>query len=204
MGIGRTLAGQGWHPTPRRAAVLVLALTTAGLLGTACGGGSGPGVAKAGSSTDTSTATAAAGNSGPPPSAKLQQAQLDYSRCMRSHGVTNFPDPLTGGYPDGYMKQIDPNASPYTTATKDCQSLASSADMAPYTKAQMAAHIAAMLKISECMHAHRITGFPEPDAQGGFTLPVGGSSSSVDFSSPRYAAAAKACNGPPGRAPKGG
>ena len=49
-----------------------------------------------------------------------------------------------------------------------------------------------MLKISECMRAHGITNFPDPTATGAFSSPV--SVAKV----PGYAAAAKACNGPPG------
>jgi hypothetical protein len=193
--------------TRRRSAVRQVATPTlllffAGVTAAACGGASS-GVASVGTSTATTAPSSAAGSSGAPPSPKLQKAQLAYSVCIRAHGVANFPDPLTGGgYPDGYMRQIDPNGSAYDSATKECASLADAADMAPYTKAQMAAHIAAMLKIAECMRDHGIAGFPDPDAEGGFKAPVGGSSSSIDFSSSQYAAAAKACNGPPG-APKG-
>jgi hypothetical protein len=47
-----------------------------------------------------------------------------------------------------------------------------------------------MLKIAQCMRAHGVTNLPDPNANGAFTQPVGNPS-------PWYAAAAKACGGPP-------
>jgi len=180
-----------------------LSLAAVALLMAACGGGSPAGVASLGSTTSTSGATAAGGNSGSPPSAALEAAQLAYGKCMRAHGVVNFPDPnVGGGYPGGYMKNIQQNSPSYVNGTKDCRPLADAAQMAPWTKAQMAAHDAMMLKISVCMRAHGITNFPDPSSTGGFSVPTG--SGGFDMSSPQYVAAAKKCNGPPGRpAPTG-
>ena len=66
-------------------------LVTVGLLASACGGGSeDPGAASAAS---TSTTVAASGSSGSSSSAQSRQAGLlQFSQCMRSHGVPNFPD----------------------------------------------------------------------------------------------------------------
>jgi len=43
--------------------------------------------------------------------------------------------------------------------------------MAPYTKAQMEAHIVVMLKIAALHAIQRGAELPDPDAQGGFALP---------------------------------
>jgi hypothetical protein len=67
------------------------------------------------------------------------------------------------GYPSGFMSKIDQDSSAYRYATKEWESLADAADMAPSTKAQMVAHVAAILKIAECMRADG--SFPEPDAR---------------------------------------
>jgi len=180
-----------------------LSLAAVALLLAACGEGSPAGVASLRSTPGTSGATPPGGNSGSPPSAALQAAQLAYSKCMRAHGVLNFPDPNAGGgYPEGYMKNIQPGSSSYVNGTKDCRPLADAAQMAPWTKPQMEAHDAMMLKISVCMRAHGITNFPDPNASGGFSVPPG--SAGIDMSSSQYAAAAKKCNGPPARpAPAG-
>jgi len=92
------------------------------------------------------------------------------------------------------MKNID--IARFGTASKDCKSLENAAGMAPYTKAQMEAHIVVMLKIAHCMQSNGVPNFPDPDAQGGFAAPA---DSSINFNSPQYATAAKKCNGPPGR-----
>lgn len=197
MRLGRTpLAAER---TRRR-----LVLTTATLLAlasllAACTKSQGQGVASLGSKTGTTVQPGGAGNSGPAPSPALGAAQLKYSQCMRSHGVHAFPDPYAdGGYPNNYMREINSNSTTYKDATKSCQSLSQAAGMAPWTAAQMEAHQKLMLKIARCMRAHGITGFPDPDASGGFSLPTG-AKSTIDFSSPQYARAAKACNGPPGQ-----
>jgi hypothetical protein len=189
---------------------MVGAALVVSIIAAACGGGSSPGVASVGSATSsTAVAGSPAGASGPPPSPALQKAQLAYTNCMRAHGVLSFPDPnVGGGYPDGYMKKIDPNSPQYLAGTKDCRPLARAAGMAPWTQAQWAAYDVMMLKISQCMQAHGITNFPDPRGgeKGGFATPAG----PIDMSSPRYAAAAKTCHGPPGMpaesgsGPKGG
>ena len=198
MGVSPLLARAAHdEPMELRSGLLGTVIVATTLLLAGCTTGSAkPGVANLGSTgTSTPLAASAAGNSGPPPSAKLQKAQLSYSRCMRGHGVVDFPDPKSGGgYPSGYMHSIDPNSSAYVNATKDCRPLEGAAGMAPWTKAQMEAHDAVMLKIAQCMRAHGIVNFPDPDAQGGFSMQPG----TIDESSPQYAAAAKKCNGPPG------
>jgi hypothetical protein len=42
-----------------------------------------------------------------------QSAAQEFAHCMRSHGVTNFPDPLSrGGFPDPVTRsQVPPNTN---------------------------------------------------------------------------------------------
>ena len=171
----------------------------------ACGGSASPGVANVGSKTTTTLVSGSpAGNSGPAPSPALQRAQLAYAVCMRKHGVLNFPDPnVGGGYPDGYMKNINAQGAPFLTSTKDCRPFATAAGMGPWTQAQWAAYDVMMLKISKCMQANGITNFPDPKGgdQGGFRAGEG----LINVGSAQYAAAAKKCDGPPGTPhPRGG
>jgi hypothetical protein len=46
----------------------------------------------------------------------------DFARCMRSHGVQNWPDPTTGsdGQPLFDIPGIDPNSQQIQTTTDDC------------------------------------------------------------------------------------
>jgi hypothetical protein len=72
-------------------------------------------------------------NGGKPPSAaqqaKMQEQGLKFSRCMRSHGVPNFPDPEfshSGGGVGirigGKGSGIGPNSPQFRAAQKTCQS----------------------------------------------------------------------------------
>jgi len=74
-------------------------------------------------------------NGGKPPSAaeqtKMQEKALQFSKCMRSHGVPNFPDPEfrhSGGGGLGIRigrkgSGIEPNSPQFQAAQKACQSI---------------------------------------------------------------------------------
>jgi hypothetical protein len=61
--------------------------------------------------------------------AKIQAQALAMSRCMRSHGVPNFPDPQFRSGPDGSVgirlngSGIDPSSPQFQAAQKACGSL---------------------------------------------------------------------------------
>jgi hypothetical protein len=51
-----------------------------------------------------------------------QVAQLlTYAKCMRSHGIVNFPDPTSKGL--GAMNGIDMNSPQFQSASRTCQKL---------------------------------------------------------------------------------
>jgi hypothetical protein len=64
----------------------------------------------------------------PAQQAKMQEGALNFSKCMRSHGVPSFPDPEfhSGGGVGirirGKSSGIDPNSSQFRAAQKACQS----------------------------------------------------------------------------------
>ena len=66
-----------------------------------------------------------AGNSaqgGPTPGA--QTAQLKFAECMRSHGVTNFPEGNSGGGQQSLSQYgIDTNSPTFQRANQACSSL---------------------------------------------------------------------------------
>jgi hypothetical protein len=117
---------------------------------------------------------------------------LEYTGCMRAHGLRDFPDPSPspGG---GFAFRVEPGLNPrspsaqFQSATKACQK-----DVPPslenLTPAKMAANA---LKYSECIRSHGEPGFPEPNAQGliKITNPTG----VMDPKSPQFQKAEKAC-----------
>jgi hypothetical protein len=54
----------------------------------------------------------------PAQQAQMQQQMLAYSKCMRAHGITNFPDPSNGGI---QLRNIDPNNAQFRAAQQACQ-----------------------------------------------------------------------------------
>src|SRR5215475_11399195 len=86
------------------------------------------------------------------PSASLYQATLSYSRCMRAHGVSNFPDPTAG---KGIQLRITPNSgiSPFSPSFKaaqaSCHKLLPGGG--PVSGRPTAQDKAQMLQISQCM-----------------------------------------------------
>jgi hypothetical protein len=129
---------------------------------------------------------------------------LNFSVCMRSSGVPNFPDPTGNGavnIPDD--SGINPQSPAFQAARAKCSHLLPGGGPPhgpPSAKAK-----AAMLKISQCMRAHGVTGFPDPTLKlpsspagygevidrGGVALAV---PSTINVQSPAYQEAASACN----------
>jgi hypothetical protein len=56
--------------------------------------------------------------------AQEQQAMLRFARCMRSHGVPNFPDPKftpDGGTQMTIGRDVNPGSPQFTAAKKACK-----------------------------------------------------------------------------------
>ena len=176
---------------------LIIVVALAGML-TACGGGSaGPQVASLGSVSTTTAVSSATGTG------KGKGDPLAFSKCMRAHGVPDFPDPdtnggitINSGGPGG--NNLGPDSPAFTAAQKACESLApGGGTLTPAEKANMRAR---GLEMAKCMRAHGILDFPDPNPDGGIAIEAKpGSDLAPD--SPTFQAAQKACmpNGPGGK-----
>jgi hypothetical protein len=116
---------------------------------------------------------------------------LAYSRCMRSHGVSDFPDPtaVSGGgvafqINGGPGSDLDRNNPTFQAADQACQSLLPGGDQAPPLSAK---RMAAEVTWAHCMRSHGLPGFPDPNAQGAFD------SSRFNDSSPAFRTASNDC-----------
>jgi hypothetical protein len=175
----------------RRAGPVAVALILVAVFAAACssGGGSDPGVAGGGSGSTTTVPSS--GGAG-------QASGLAYSQCMRSHGVTDFPDPnSSGGISISPGSGVNPNSPQYAAATKACQSKAPGGG----TPAQQQQDYEAELKYASCMQARGID-VPDPHApgsSGGGPTSQSNSGSNANSSgannpnSPQFIAANKAC-----------
>jgi hypothetical protein len=177
---------------PKKTALIL----TSGLLVAACG-----------SSSHTNQASA-------PNSARGYSQALAFSRCMRAHGVSNFPDPQSGSgggvqLSIGPNSGIDPRSRSFQAAQSSCRKFAPGiGKVSAHASAQARAHL---LQISECMRAHGISGFPDPQTGQPPSNPSGYSAiigtpggyialpQSINPQSPAFLRAAAACNfGPRG------
>jgi hypothetical protein len=148
---------------------------------TACSSGSGgPGVANLGSS----------GNPTGSSDGNSHASALAYSKCMRSHGVPNFPDPGANGdlrLNAGPGTGIDPNSATFKAAQQACKSLLPT----PSAEEQQRDY-ETLLKFAKCMRDHGISDFPDPQPNGGLRIKAG-QGSDLDPNSPTFRAAQQAC-----------
>lgn len=123
-----------------------------------------------------------------------------YSRCMRSHGVPNFPDPKVKVRGDSVAVAIAVNPSEtgspkFGSAQKKCQGIIGGPGLSQgQVEAQQQAHKRILLAFAQCLRANGIHDFPDPNAQGQLRLPTI-IAAGVDIHSREFLDAAKACVG---------
>ncbi len=132
--------------------IVLAALGSALALG-ACGGSSKP------SSTSKSPSSLGSPSS-------FARSQLAAARCIRSHGVPNFPDPTFGA--GGAQVNLNTlpgmlTSSAFELAQKACAKLGLElAGAAVASEKPSAATMTQMLTIASCMRMHGVPTFPDP------------------------------------------
>ena len=180
------------NPSRRqRPRALLLAPALTGLVGlsllvSACGASAGSNVAKLGSATTTTTAQSVPSSttsSGPAP----ENATLAFSRCMRSHGVSSFPDPDSqGNLPPLTQQELGVSKQTSLAAQQACKSLLSRGGSTG-TPQQRQQKLAFGLKVAQCLRHHGYPSFPDPSGSSQ-ALPPG-----IDPSSSQFQTAETAC-----------
>jgi len=161
--------------TPR--SILACAAVCAGVAG--CGS-SGP-----------STTTGTGANQGP------AAAAFAFSRCMRTHGVSGFPDPQVTTSPGQTSIRIravaKDNGSPqFKAAQQACQHLLPGPQNV--SPAQRQARARALLAFARCLRGHGLAKFPDPDSQGQLTIEMI-NAAGINLHAPNVLPAARACVG---------
>jgi hypothetical protein len=109
---------------------------------------------------------------------------------MRSHGVTNYADPVPGKAQSIGGSGLDTNSPTYQAAAGACQkyqpTAGNSTDQGPTPGAQTA-----QLKFAVCMRSHGVTNFPEGNSGGGQQSL---SQYGIDTNSPTFQKANQACS----------
>lgn len=128
--------------------------------------------------------------------ASKYKAAFAYVGCMRSHGVSNFPDPnsegqinvkFASGGKDGTAASsgIDRMSPQYLSAARACRHLLPGGTPTPAQNQQV---LAQELKFARCMRSHGVSNFPDPTNAGVVRLP------GVDQNSTQYRVASKSCD----------
>lgn len=143
-------------------------------------------------------AIAACGSSGHKPSAS-ETAAYAFAKCMRTHGVPNFPDPRSSSAGGGFALELSGSVMTvdgvtlsgpaFHTASTACSHLDRSVLPPPLTEAQKQGMVAK----AQCIRRHGVPGFPDPTfGPGGYGAGVMlGSGLRPD--SPAIESAARAC-----------
>lgn len=185
------------HMTRRRRSLgisSVVVMAGFALLVAACGGGrSRNTVASLATTTTTTTTTSAAGAVGAGSSAPGGEL-AEYARCMRSHGVSNFPDQASFDSSAGIRAvkgQINQASESQASSPRFQAAQRTCASYAPQSRPP--AHVSPqqmqkLLAVTRCMRAHRVPNFPDPNPTTGELSPAG-----IDTNSPLVLAALKAC-----------
>lgn len=173
--------------------VSVLAVAALALFAAGCGGGSArvasvasPTTAKRGGSSTSSSAQSALARF---------QTPLAYARCIRAHGVPNFPDPDSKG---AFDKQAlrNPTSSPrYQTASATCHRQGSV--LGPGVQPS---HLGVrqmmndLLSFARCVRSHGVPNWPDPSANAeGPDSPGFAEFPGVDLQSPQVLDAIGRC-----------
>jgi hypothetical protein len=142
------------------------------LMVTGCGGGSPNGPA----------ATVGGGQQG-------AQA-IAYSRCMRAHGVPDFPNPQISGSGNGVSLAVPASIAQgnprFSAAQRACRTL--EPDGGAPQRAPSTQELARLVRFAACVRSHGQPGFPDPNKHGLFVL-----GSRVNTQSPQFEAAERAC-----------
>lgn len=90
-----------------------------------------------------------------------QQELLNFSRCMRSHGVSNFPDPAANGAGFNVNSAgINPASPAFKSAQTACKSLLPV--KRPPSVPQSPRAYTRLVHWASCMRSHGISGLPDP------------------------------------------
>jgi hypothetical protein len=109
---------------------------------------------------------------------------------MRSHGVSQFPDPSSSGaIPKVGLEQLGVSSARFAAAQHACRRFLPNGGAGP-NAAQLAQGRALGLHFAQCMRAHGMPTFPDPGSDGRIPDPA---SVGLNQGSPRFESANSAC-----------
>jgi hypothetical protein len=162
----------------RRAAAAVVGICALALVG-ACSGN----LSSAGSGgSPTGGGSANSSNAAGPANAPL----VAFSRCVRLHGVANFPDPQAGASSAKFpsAQQLRVSSSQLSSAETACQRLLPVGVDDQFPPSEVPLLLRSMLPFSSCMRSHGVPNFPDPaiDSEGRPIFPLSTHGISLSYS----------------------
>jgi hypothetical protein len=136
------------YTNPARTAAALALIATAAMI-SACGSSAPAGTGRGGNSANNAAANA--------------QKAVKFAECMRSNGVSEFPDPSASDSftIDGVVNgsSLNPNAPAFKQALSACRGL----EPAGFTGSKRSAQQdQAALEFAQCIRAHGVKDFPDP------------------------------------------
>lgn len=144
--------------------------------------------------------------SGDSSTSSAYQKALNYAKCIRAHGIPNFPDPNSKGEFIVHNGSSDPTSNVSkavaNAALKACKSLEPpSIAQGPSGSPGGGSVTPNQLKFAQCMRSHGEPDFPDPASNGSITLPKGMNPESSQFQKAEKACQSLMPNNPGGQAP---
>jgi hypothetical protein len=109
---------------------------------------------------------------------------------MRSHGVPNFPDPMSS--PRDFKNAFKTQSPAFQSADTACQHLLPNGGRPAQSAPPAQAQLAAMLAFAGCLRSHGLRSFPDPTSTGQLTHQML-ASAGINLEQPAVLQAADAC-----------
>lgn len=175
-----------------RPLLLALSVVAAGALVAGCSdsGSSDASTSVGGSDPSSSSSSGSSGSSD-----SSSSAGVAYAKCMREHGVSNFPDPTEdsgGGVKLVIPQGVDQNSPTFKSAQSACQSLLYQGDTgdAAGSRAFDATKVAAWAK---CIRENGVPNFQDPQVNGNTIIIDANAAGLSGRDDPKFSKAAEAC-----------
>jgi hypothetical protein len=97
----------------------------------------------------------------------MLHAAVRFSDCMRSHGMSDFPDPTTA--PREYKNAFETKSPAFHGAETACRHFLPGGGVHSNTSPPGPAQIAAELAFARCLRGHGFPSFPDPTSSGQLT-----------------------------------
>jgi hypothetical protein len=123
---------------------------------------------------------------------QAEQAAVRFADCMRSHGVSDFPDPSTA--PRQFKNAFESKSPAFRSALTSCQHLLPGGGLRSNNAPPSQAQIAAELAFARCLRGHGFPSFPDPTSTGELSHEML-ANAGIDIHQPAAVGAADACVG---------